>query len=288
MAAPLVLSGALLLVAAPFVWPVAAVFYLASALTQRAYHGLDAHRPASSGRESTVHALRHGFRHLWSQPTLRRITAANMLHNAGVMSANTLLPVIALTTLGISPAAFAAVGAAGAVAGIGGAISASAITERLGLRDTRVGAGLAVSGSVAMVLGLALGTLPGPAMAWITASQAITSFCSSLALVAGADLVARLSPRGILGSVTGSQQTFVLGVMPLAALAVGALGSSAGMVVATVAWLTFALGSTIPCLRLTDPGPDRAPPPPRQPRPGHRSPSTTNQQKRPSQRARLG
>lgn len=199
---------------------------------------------------------RRGMGHVIGEPTLRKITMANTLNNAAVMAANTLLPVIALTTLDVSPATYAAIGAIGAVAGIVGAAGASTITRVLGLRTTRVaaGAGTTIAVVVVMLAGTVTSTLPGPPEPWLALQSALAGVCTSVALVAGSDLAPRLSPPAALGSVMGAQRTLVLGVMPLSALAIGGLASVFGAGAMTYVWLALALASIVPCLTLTDPG----------------------------------
>lgn len=251
---PMVLAGVLALIAAPLAWLSATTAYLVSALTQRGI------RPASSGpaaeRTSMWAQARSGVGHLMGEPTLRKITVANTLNNAAVMAANTLLPVIALTTLHVSPATYAAIGGViGALAGITGAASASVITSKLGLKTTRLvaSAGMSIGVVLVMLAGTVTSVLPGPPELWLAIQSGLGGLCTSVALVAGADLAPRLSPREMLGSVMGAQRTLVLGVMPLSALAFGALGSLLGTVTATYVWLVLAFASAIPCFTLSDP-----------------------------------
>lgn len=162
---------------------------------------------------------------------------------------------IALTALEVSPATYAAIGVVGALAGITGAASASTITSRLGLRTTRLAASAGMSiGIVLVMLVGTVTTLPGPPELWLAIQAGMARLCTSVALVAGADLAPRLSPPEVLGSVMGAQRTLVLGVMPLSALAIGTLASVLGTVAATYVWLTLAIASAIPCLTLHDPG----------------------------------
>lgn len=251
---PMLLAGILAFAAAPLAWFSAATAYLASALTQR---GIRPTRRAGAAPERTSMwaQARGGMSHVMGEPTLRKITVANTLNNAAVVAANTLLPVIALTTLQVSPATYAAIGVIGALAGIVGAASASTITSKLGLRTTRLAAsaGMSIGIALVMIAGTVTSALPGPAELWLAIQSGLAGLCTSVALVAGADLAPRLSPREVLGSVMGAQRTLVLGVMPLSALAIGTLASVLGTVTATYVWLALTLASAIPCLTLTDP-----------------------------------
>lgn len=178
------------------------------------------------------------------------------------MTANTILPVIALSQLVVSPAVYAAIGAAGALAGIAGAVFASAITGKIGLKATRVaaGAGMTVGIVLVMLAGGLTTVLPGPTELWLTLQSALAGLCGSVALVASSDLVPRLAPAAHLGAVMGAQRMLVLGVMPISAVAVGALGAILGLAPTLSLWLALALISIFPSLKLADPdrsAPDR-------------------------------
>lgn len=248
LAAPVVLTVLLSLFAAPMAWIGAAVSYLASIFAQSALRSADAReRPDVPIR--TLHAqMREGFSLIWYVPQLKMITAANMLMNSSSMVANTLLPVIALTTLRIPAAHFAALGSLGAVAGIAGAAMASGITSKLGLRWTRVGTSVCASIGIVIILLLVArpGFLPGPPLAWVGAQYTLTFLSTALALVAGSDLIARLVPRESLGVAAGAQRTLVMGAMPVAALAVGGLASVTTMSTAIGVWLALATLSLLP------------------------------------------
>ncbi|SNU00713.1 MFS-type transporter involved in bile tolerance, Atg22 family [Ruaniaceae bacterium KH17] len=243
----LLLSGGLAVVAAPLLWCVSGASYLGSVVTQRRIRPI---QPAVARvpRESMWRQARNGLGLLVREPTLRRITIANTLHNAAVMAANTLVPVVALSSLSIAPSVYALLGIASALAGIGGAASAATITARLGLRMTRALCGLGIITGVLAVMSVDF--LPGPAELWIGIQIALAAVCGPIALVAGADLPAKLSPPERLGAVMGAQRTVVLGIMPIAAVAIGALGSAAGVDSALRTWLALAVAAVIPCLFL--------------------------------------
>lgn len=258
LAAPLVLSALLTVVAAPLAWLAAGAAYLVSLGTQIPLRRADAVEGTDRPRESLRTQMRQGFSHLKSVRQLRLITVANTLVNASNMVANTLLPVIALTTLGIAPAHFAALGSLGAVAGILGAAIASPITVAVGLRWARILTGACATIGVLIVLtAVTAGTLlPGSSLLWIAVQYTLTFFSTSLAQVAGADLIARLTPRESLGVVAGAQRTVVLGAMPASALAIGGLASTASLAIAIWFWLGLTALSLVPAARLKDP-PDK-------------------------------
>lgn len=265
--APLLLTATLALTAPPVGWAAAIIAYLGSLATQNRYRerpGIVAPTVTTPDRSTDDdppraapprRRLKDGMAHLLAEPTLCRVTASSSLHNAAAMAANTLLPVIALSEHGVAPSTFAAIGGIGAVAGIAGAASSSWITARLGLRAVRIGAALISSVGVACITLMVIGggMLPGPPAGWIGLCFGLSGFCTSVSAVAGSDLLARLTPREMLGSVSGAQRTATMGVMPVSALLTGTLGAIAGTGAATIVWLTLALAAALPCIRLTEP-----------------------------------
>ena len=255
LVAPVVLAAMLVAAPTPAAWGLAIVAYLSSALAQRA---IPAAPVGTNPRSTDAHAATHvapvaaganppatgtpgatlwraARTDLMGQPVLRTVTLANAFANSAAMAANTLLPVVALTTLGLPPASYALLGTVGAIAGIAGAATASRMTARLGLRATRSqGAACLVAGAATVAV-LTTGTLPGSALLWLSAQSALAAIGISLMMISGSDLPARLVPPERLGAATGAQQAVVVGVMPLAALGFGALGS-ASPAAATVAW----------------------------------------------------
>lgn len=253
-AGPALLTGLLAVVAAPVAWAAASVLYLGSALTQR---GIRQQHPGPPPPPRTTMwaQARAGAGRLFAQPVLARVTWANTLNNAAVMAANTLLPVIALRELGVAPATFAAIGTGGALAGVVGAAAASALTARWGLRATRLvtAAAMVLGVLVVMLAGVVVDVLPGPAVGWLAVQSVLVGSGTAVALVAGSDLAPRLVPGPALGTVMGAQRALVLGAMPVAALAVGAVGALAGVQTAVWVWLGLAVAAALPCLTLVDP-----------------------------------
>ncbi|MDN5821032.1 MAG: MFS transporter [Brachybacterium sp.] len=254
--APVALTALLALAAPPLAWVGAALAYLASALTQGRLREHDrAAGPTSASRYARRPSrFRDGICHLLAEPTLRRVTASSALYNAAVMAANTLLPVIALTELHLSPAVFTGIGSLGAVAGIIGAAAASRITARYGLRAVRISAALTTGTGVLLILLMTTDSapLPGPVAIWIGIFYALSGLCTSVSAVAGADLIARLCPPEMLGAVAGAQRTATMGIMPVSALLIGLLGTLLGTTIATSVWLVLALAAAIPCFRLQE------------------------------------
>lgn len=105
-----------------------------------------------------------------------------------------------------------------------------------------------------MLAGAVTPALPGQPAVWLGLQSALAGACGSVALVAGSDLPARLTPPDRLGAVMGAQRAIALGVMPVSALAVGTLGTAVGTAPACFVWLGLAAASALPCLKLGESG----------------------------------
>lgn len=90
----------------------------------------------------------------------------------------------------------------------------------------------------------------GPAIVWVGAQAVLSGVASSVAMVGGSDLVPRLVPERHLGVAMGAQRSLVMGVMPIAGLASGLVGSALGAGPALWLWRAFAAMVAIPILRI--------------------------------------
>lgn len=253
-AGPVLLSGLLALVAPPLAWLGSTAAYLASWGAQRRFLQTPP-GGAPARRTSSWNDARNGASLLLGHPLLARVTIANMLNNASVMSANTLLPVVALHEFKLSPTVVAMTGTAGALAGILGALLGARITSIWGLRLTRLATAAAATLATGLVITVAAFSGAPPHMKLLAvASQAcIAGAATSIALVAGSDLAPRLIPQEQLGVVQGAQRTLTMGVMPVAALVSGWLGAAAGLPTALAAWGLLTLASGVPFCKSSDP-----------------------------------
>jgi hypothetical protein len=81
---------------------------------------------------------------------------------------------------------------------------------------------------------------------WLGASAFGWAFLVVVMAVAGAGIIPRLAPPHRLGTVLASNRLFVLGVMPVASLAGGALAAWAGVEPALWIWALLAGASAVP------------------------------------------
>jgi MFS family permease len=181
--------------------------------------------PRPPGSSSLLTEMRAGIEPFRTSAALRRITMSTVLLNASLAIISAVEMVYFLRVVGLS---VAAVGAAATVGAVGGALSAGVsgrLVARLGLnRVVRV---------TSVVLFLAAGllltlSLPVPAIV-LTLIICAQSFIWGMAQVAKNVAVyswfTTVVPVDLLGRASGLQRTATMGVIPIASLIGGLLGS---------------------------------------------------------------
>ena len=203
--------------------------------------------PASPSPAVRGGATAEGMRILFSSAPLRALTYSAALTNAGVMLGNTVLPVLVLSDLGISPAVFAAMGIVSVAGSILGSAAAPSLHRRFGLRRLRVTAALLAGPAV--LLAVFCRDLPGHEIIWLMLQAILWNLLVSISSVAGSDVLPRIVPRERLATVGAAQRTITLGIMPISAIVGGAVGAHAGTAVMMWAWAGLALLSAIPLVK---------------------------------------
>ena len=223
------LAGLLLkLVSAPVLILVHAVTFLASAASLALIRDAEVRRPLEDRRPLRTE-IAEGIRFVASHPVLRAVTATTALTNVGSTILFTLEPLLVLRRLGIDPSIFGVALSVGAVGGLAGSVVAPRLARRIGEGPTlRWMILLSVAGSALLPL---LVVFP---RAWTVAVLCLTSVVNSFSVVVYNVIQVtarqRLCPRELLGRMNASIRFVVWGVMPLAALFAGWLGTTIGLI----------------------------------------------------------
>jgi hypothetical protein len=238
------LTAALLsVIAAPFALVTAGISYAWSALTLASIQvGEDIKPPRH--HEGFWPAARAGLSFTIHHPVLRGLFLSGMVLNAATMFGSAATAVYALGVLGLSPAVFALLGTFAALGGLAAAFAAPAILKELGIGRTRIFAGIACAPIVALTP--LAPVLPWFPVLWLGASAFGWAFLVVVISVAGAGIVPRVAPAHRLGTVMASGRLFVLGIMPLASLAGGALAAWMGVQPVLWIWALLAGASVVP------------------------------------------
>ncbi|MET3950307.1 hypothetical protein [Arthrobacter sp. UYEF36] len=167
-----------------------------------------------------------------------------MILNAATMFGSAATAVYALNVLGLSPAVFALLSTFAAMGGLVASVSAPALLTHFGIGRTRILASIACVPAVALTP-LAQ-VLPGFPALWLGVSAFGWAFLVVVISASGAGIIPRISHFRRLGTVMASNRLFVLGVMPAASLAGGALAEWVGVQPVLWIWALLAGASAIP------------------------------------------
>lgn len=175
-----------------------------------------------------LRSIGEGLRWVFGNPLLRRIVATTAVSNFFSTLSFTLLPIFILRTLEIPVELMGLMFTLGAIGGLLGAIATPRLARWLGeARAIPIGAicfsiaGLAVP-LVALAPDYAFWLLVGP---WM-----LMSFGILLYNITQVTFRQRITPARLLGRMNASIRFCVWGVMPIAALLAGALGTWLGVV----------------------------------------------------------
>jgi MFS family permease len=189
----------------------------------------DAEEPrAADDRAPLGREIAEGLRWVFGNPLLRRIVATTGTSNLFSTLSTTMLPLFLLRELGLSPAAMGVIFSLGAVGGLLGAIATPRIIARIGEARTIPVSAIGFS-LVALVLPVAA-VVPAVAFPLLVAQGFVMSFTILLYNITQVTFRQRITPPRLLGRMNASIRFCVWGVMPLAALASGALGTWLGVV----------------------------------------------------------
>lgn len=203
------------------------------------------HREQVSDRTSRrplATEIREGLAFVLGQPLLRRIVACTGLTNLASSAVFALFVLYVVRTLGLAETTLGLVMSVGAVGGILGAVTSSALTRVVGEGRviplaSVVGAGAALSAPLASVLP----PVPTLVVGWFLMSWGVVVYN-----VAQVSFRQRLCPRPLLGRMNASIRFLVWGPMPVGAFLGGVLGRELGVLPALWIFSLVGLLATLP------------------------------------------
>ena len=231
------LGGALLtIIQAPFILVATAFTYVVSFFMLTTIRDDETLAPKEERRPLWIE-IREGLAFVWNETLLRRIVACTGVGNFFFSLAMTLMPILVLRELGLSPAAFGIATGVGAVGGLLGAAASGRLTEWIGegtiIAWSAVGFGLAgiVTASITVVPSAL--TIPV-----LIAAEFFVSFTVLVYNIAQVSFRQRICPTPLLGRMNASIRFVVWGVMPVAGLLAGIVSTSTGVI--PVVWVGMA------------------------------------------------
>lgn len=221
------LAGALLtVVSAPVLLLADGVSYLVSAFCL--WRVRDAETlPDPAERESLPKEIAEGLRFVLGHPILRRITATTATSNLFSTLAVTLESILILRILGFSPAVLGIIFGIGSVGGLLGALATPWITKRIG-EGTAVSLSALAMGAAILTVPLA-GMFPSAALPLLIGGAFLESFLVLVYNITQVTMRQRLTPARLLGRMNASIRFVVWGVMPIASIVSGILGTVIGV-----------------------------------------------------------
>lgn len=245
------LGGLLLhVISAPMLMLADAIGFSASALMlwrtrdHEAEHRIE-NPPADDHVPHLGREIAEGLRFVARQPAIRAITACTALSNMTSAITFTLMPIVVLRLLGLSPATYGLIMTAGSIGGLIAAAVTGRLVDHFGEKAIiTLGASLLAGCLFVPPLVLALWAhRPVLATGVLMVVELIQTVGVLLYNITQVSMRQRLCPKPLLGRMNASIRFVVWGVMPLAALAAGWLGGALG--VQRTLWLAAAAGLTM-------------------------------------------
>lgn len=215
------------LVAAPFAILATVGTYVASFVALLLSRDHEEPR-AADDRGPILQEIAEGLRWVFGNRLLRRIVTTTAVFNLSSTLSFTLLPIFLLRELGLSPAAMGVIFSLGAIGGFAGAVATPHIVRRIG--EARAIPVSAIAFSVVACLLPLAAAFPSVAFPLLVAQGFVASFTVLLYNITQVTFRQRITPSRLLGRMNASIRFCVWGVMPIAALAAGALGTWLGVV----------------------------------------------------------
>jgi MFS family permease len=183
---------------------------------------------AADDRAPILHEIWEGLRFVFTERLLRRIVATTGTSNFFNTISMTMLPIFILRELGLSPASMGVIFSLGAVGGLLGAIATPHIVRRIG--EARSIPVSSIGFSVIAVFLPVAAMVPSIAFPLLVAQGFVGSFTVLLYNITQVTFRQRITPPRLLGRMNASVRFVVWGVMPIAALLSGVLGTWLGVV----------------------------------------------------------
>lgn len=238
---PSVVGFLLTIVKAPVLVLIDAISFGLSALTLSFIRDREEVK-AKSERQKLSREIAEGVRFVWNQKLILAITFCTGIGNFGGSMIMTLLPLLALRDLALSPAVYGVMISVASVGGLLGALVTSRLIKWIG-----EGPVVAIS---AVVAGLAHGLIPlaaifqDQAVVLIATAEFLISFVALTYNITQVSARQKLCPEHLLGRMNASIRFFVWGTLPLGSLLAGVLATLFGIQFTMFFGFVFALGAS--------------------------------------------
>jgi len=227
IAGPAAAGGLLALLVAPLLLGVTAVTYLLSFFALTSITDTEVAKPVEDRRPLVVE-IKEGLSWVFHQPLLVRIVLCTGIGNLVSALAMTMMPLLVLRELGLSPAIYGLIGSAGAVGGLLGASLSSRIQKWIGEGHAIPVAQLIYS--VSLFFAPLAAFLPGAAIPILIVGEFLLTFSVLVYNIAQVSFRQRICPPALLGRMNASIRFIVWGVLPIGGFIAGLLATGIGVV----------------------------------------------------------
>ena len=229
-------GGALLsIVSAPLVLAGTALTYLMSFAALATIRD-DEQPRAKEDRRPLRTEIAEGMSFVWNQRLLRSIAACTSVTNLFATLAMTMIPLLVLRDLNISPAVFGIALSVSAIGGLLGAMIAAPLARVIG--EGTVIPLSALLGGVALVPVALMPALPDIAIPLLIGGMFLTAVSVLVYNISQVSFRQRICPVPLLGRMNASIRFVVWGVLPIAAVLSGVLSAAWG--IETTLWIAVA------------------------------------------------
>lgn len=224
---PAIVGSLLTFFKAPVLLIADALSFFVSALSLSAIRDREVAKPIEQ-RRKLRHEIAEGLHFVWNNKMIRSVSFTTATGNLFGTMQFTLLPLVILRDLKISPAGFGLIESIAAIGGLVGAVSAARLSKWIGEGQV-IAASAALMGVTAFAPAIAAGSSQLVAMMLLCAGQFVGSFTVLTYNITQVSARQRLCPEHLLGRMNASIRFFVWGVMPIGALVAGAAGTAFGI-----------------------------------------------------------
>jgi MFS family permease len=227
IAGPAAAGGLLAILAAPLLLAATAVTYVLSFLALTSIKDTEVQKPVAERRPLPVE-IKEGLAWVFRQPLLVRIVLCTAIGNLLSALAFTMMPLLVLRELGLSPAIYGLIGSAGAVGGLLGASLSGRIQKLIGEGHAIPVSQLIYAAS--LFLPVLAAYLPGVAIPLLIVGEFLLSFSVLVYNIAQVSFRQRICPPALLGRMNASIRFIVWGVLPIGGFIAGLLATGIGVV----------------------------------------------------------
>ena len=243
IAGPAAAGGLLAILAAPLLLAATAATYVLSFLALTSIRDTEVQKPVEERRPLPVE-IKEGLVWVFRQPLLVRIVLCTAIGNLLSALAFTMMPLLVLRELGLSPAIYGLIGSAGAVGGLLGASLSGRIQMWIGEGHAIPVSQLIFGASLFLPPLAAL--LPVAAIPLLIVGEFLLSFSVLVYNIAQVSFRQRICPPPLLGRMNASIRFIVWGVLPIGGFIAGLLATDIGVVPTIVIGAVGALLGGIP------------------------------------------